>query len=185
MYKKLIIPFCVIITLSLHTRIFAQDENYGYKNWPGKNSIAKNKIEIDDNLVSNYKMSLAKGYNDSSLFYKIRLNEGDSLKKGRLQIKIFSSTSEAQLALAEYLDCLAMPTMLPRISSGNFKYGDIAFGKEYDGIIQLAYTRNNVLVVLHAPTEKALLLANEIDLRIQNAPELRAHTHKPSLLFTK
>ena len=129
-------------------------------------------------------MKLAKGYNDSTLFYKIPLNENDSLKKGRLHVKIFSNSSVAQLALAAYLDCIVTPKLFPRLTSENFKHGDVAFGSEHNGIMQIAFTKNNVLVILHAPAEKAFLLSGEIDLIIQNAPELRSNMN-PSLLFTR
>lgn len=184
MNTKLIAIFLIINALSFHMKALSQVVKYDYENWPGKNSVSKNNIKINDNLVSNYKMKLAKGYNDSSLFYRIPLNENDSIKKGRLHIKIFSNSSEAQMALTAYLDCIVTPKSFPRLTSEKFKHGDVAFGSEHNGIIQMAYTKNNVLVILHAPTEKALLLCNEIDLIIQNAPELRS-TIKPTLLFTK
>jgi hypothetical protein len=104
MNNKLVFIF-IVFSLFFDTNGFSQIEKYNYDNWPGKNTVAKKNIEIDHNFVSNHKLTLAKGFNDSTIFYKIPLSEDDSVKKGRLQISIHSSSTEAQLALVEYLDC--------------------------------------------------------------------------------
>lgn len=183
--RKKIVFINIVFILIFYANGFSQIEKYNFNNWPGKNTVAKKNIEIDHNFTSNHKLSLAKGFSDSIVFYKVPLSEDDSLKKGRLQLSIYSSSKEAQLALVEYLDCLTLPVKPNQLKNEHFKQGDIAFGKEHDGKMQMAFTRNNVLVVLHAPTDTAMSLAKELDIKIKNAPEWGKNDKKPSIKFAE
>lgn len=126
-------------------------------------------------------MVLAEGSKDTSFFYKISLGEKDQIKNGRLQVKVFSNAEAAQLALVEYLECLTTQNKPPRLTNEDYVAGDLAFGREYNGILNMAFTRNNILVIVHAPKEKAKVISKEIDTKIQDAPEWNKGTSK--LLF--
>ena len=63
--------------------------------------------------------------------------------------------------------------------------GNVAFGKEYDERLRMCFTRNNVVVIVHAPTKIAKTIAQEIDKAIQNAPEWKKDTSKPSFILTE
>jgi hypothetical protein len=157
---------------------FAQDK-YGFENWSGKSGAIKSKIELPFQLISTQNLSLAEGSSGTSLFYKIPFDENDQLKKGRLQAEVFSTIEEAQLDLVEYLDCLTTPFKPSRLTEKEFNIGDVAFGKEKDGILLMAFTRNNVLLVIHAPISIAKEMGEAFDRSIQNAPEWEKNTSNP------
>jgi hypothetical protein len=159
------------------------EENYGYENWPGKDDVVKTDIEFPNELISKYHMSLASGASGTYFFYKVPLYENDIIKNGRLQAQVFSSIDTAQLALVNYLNLLTTPLKPPRLTNENYKAGDVAFGENKDGILWMAFTRNNVIVIIHAQTEKAGDIANEIDTAIQNAPEWDESMPEPSFIL--
>jgi hypothetical protein len=47
----------------------------------------------------------------------------------------------------------------------------------------LALVRNNVLVIVHAPTEDAKAIATSVDERIRNAPEWWTGSGVPSFIL--
>jgi hypothetical protein len=175
----------VIVICCFFNITFAQNMNYGYDNWPGKSGVIKSNIELPTQLISKFNLTLAQGSKETSFFYKISLDENDQIKKGRLQAEIFSSIEEAQSALVEYLDCLTTPYKPPRLTNEGFKIGDIAFGEVNNGILRMAFTRNNVLLVVHAPINKAKEIAQGFDKNIQVAPEWKKDTSKPSFVLTE
>jgi len=159
------------------------EENYGYENWPGKDGVIKTNIEFPDELISKYYMSLASGAKGTYFFYKVPLYENDIIKNGRLQAQVFPSIDTAQLALVNYLNILQTPDKPPRLTDEDFKAGDVAFGDIKDGILWMAFTRNNVIITVHAQTEKAGDIANKIDSAIQNAPEWKEGMPEPSFVL--
>lgn len=179
------LPCCCIFLLIITLRAFSQNEDYLYQNWPGKGTDAKRGISVSDNLVEGYKLSLAKGYNDNSVFYRMPLNDSDTSRKGRLQLRIYPNPSEAQLALTDYLNSLTFVDKPQRMDNNDLKYADVAFGMEYNNIFRIAYTKNNVFVVIHATNGHAILLAEEIANTIANASAWNPGDQKPHLIFTK
>ncbi|MGD8779169.1 MAG: hypothetical protein PVH88_09450 [Ignavibacteria bacterium] len=185
MYHKIMgIIYIIIITCCFLTDTFAQ-ERYGFENWPGKSGVIKSAIELPSQLISTQNLSLAEGSRGNSLFYKIPLDENDQLKKGRLQAEVFATVEKAQLALVEYLDCLTTPYKPPRLIGKEFKIGDVAFGEEKDKILLMAFTRNNVLVIVHAPINIAVEISEGFDGNIQNAVEWGKDGSIPSFLLIK
>ena len=180
---KVVLHSCFIFLLMINSKAFSQNENYNYESWPGKVTEIKKSIKINDNLVQSFELSLAKGYHDNSVFYKMPLSASDTLKEGRLQMVIYSNPLDAQKALVDYLNCLTI-VKYPRLDE-DLKYWDIAFGKNYDGIFKIAFTKNNVFLIIHAPTNNALLLAKEISSTIESATTWNPDDLKPHLIFTK
>lgn len=160
-----------------------QENNYGYENWPGKNGAVKSNIEFPTQLISQYDLTLARGFTSNFFFYKLPLDENDTIKSGRLQAQIFSSIDTAQLALVNYLNILTTPVKPPRLTNEDFKTGDVTFGEERDGILWMVFTRNNVLVIVDAPLEKAKDIAQIIDEAIQNAPEWKEGMPEPMFIL--
>ena len=128
-------------------------------------------------------MSLATGSKGNYFFYKVPLDENDTIKNGRLQAQVFSSIEEAQLALVDYLNILTTPVKPPRLTNEDFKAGDVAFGEVNNGILWMIFVRNNVLVIVHAPTKIAKAIAQEIDKAIQNSPEWQEGMPEPSFIW--
>ena len=183
--KYLRIIQVIIVMSCCLTDVFAQNKRYDYENWPGKDGVVKTNIEFPDELISEYDMSLASGVKGNYFFYKVPLYENDTIKNGRLQAQVFSIIDTAQLALVNYLNTLTTPFKPPRLMNEDFKAGDVAFGENKDGILWMAFTRNNVLIIVHAPLKIAKAIALEIDKAIQNAPEWKKNTLKPSFILTK
>jgi hypothetical protein len=159
---------------------------HDFYNWPGKNNSVKTNVEIKENLVSPYNLGIDILYDDYITFISPR-DETDPLKFGRLVIAIYSSCCEAQLSLLTYLreGMASHPKNPERLTIEDFKYGDVAFGYEYDGMFTVFYTKNNVRVVLVASIQNAMLIANEISQIIQDAPVVKKKDTKPKLIFTK
>ena len=131
MNKTMIAIFIMVSFLACQTEktdtTAKTEENYGYENWPGKNVIVKTNIELPDELISKYYMSLASGRTKGTYFdYKVPLYENDTIKNGRLQAQIFSCVDTAQLALINYLNTLTTPFKPPRLTSEDFHPGDVA-----------------------------------------------------------
>src|SRR5574342_704526 len=74
-----------------------QDDNFGYENWPGKNGVIKGSIELPVDLFSGYELQLKPGFNDSTLRFNLPISD-DSVKIGKLEIKIYKTIKEEQLA---------------------------------------------------------------------------------------
>ena len=159
------------------------EENYGYENWPGKDGTVKSNIEFPAQLVLQYGLELTVGSTVASFFYKVPLADNDDLKKGRLQIEVYDSVEKSQQGLVEYLDLLTTPSKPPRLSDKNEIFGDVAFGEIYSGVFKLAFVRNNVLVVINAPTETAKAIATGIDEKIKIAPQWQAGSEIPSFIL--
>lgn len=150
--------------------------------WPGKDGVVKCNIEFPSQFVLQYNLTLAAGAKGTSFFFKIPLDENDVLKKGRIQVDVYASIEEAQLALMAYLETMTTNFKPPRLSDKQFNAGDIAFGEETSGIYKVAFVRNNVLVIVHAPKEIAEILAKGIDEKIQSAPDWKIGSSKPSFI---
>jgi len=181
---KIIKIVIIIICFSFNTDAQILN-NYGYENWPGKNGIAKTDVIIPHQLVSKYDMSFRRGSTETYLRYKIALNENDTIKNGYLHIRIFLSTEEAQLALVENLEVITDLSKPPLLTNEDFKAGDVAFGKDKDGILWMAFTRNNVLAIVCAPIEKARNIAHEIDKTLLSSPEWKKNTSNPLFILTE
>lgn len=160
--------------------ILAQNDNYDYDNWPGKSGVIKGNIYFPTQLISQFDLTLAKGSNGSSFFYKVKLYDTDDIKNGRLKIDVYSSINDAQLSLIEYLDCLQTPFKPSRLTTDDLEVGDVTFSQDSNDILLMAFTRNNIRVIVHAPTGIANILAFEIDKTIINAPVWTEETLKPS-----
>jgi hypothetical protein len=163
---------------------FSQKNTFDFENWPGKNSAVKSNIELAPQFVSKYDLSLAKGSNGRVFFYKIALDGNDQKKLGRLQVQVFSSTEEAQKALVAHLNSKTID-IPPRLTEDEYRVGDVAFGKIYDKIFRLAFTRNNILVIIHAPTKITESIALEMDEKILNAPLSENDTIKPTFILAE
>jgi len=65
----------------------------------------------------------------------------------------------------------------------NIKSGEKISGKEFDGNVKMCFTRNNVFVIIYAPTGKAGEIAHKIDIAVQNAPKWKKRIGHPSFFF--
>ena len=178
-----VIMIFVVMFISCEKEVSIQNlENYGYDNWPGKNGDVKTDIEIADQFVTAYDMSLRSGSSETYLRFEIALNENDTTKQGYLHLRIFPTIEEAQLALVEYLDIITAFPKPPRLTNEDFNAGDVAFGKKFDGNVKMCFTRNNVFVIIYAPTGKAGEIAHKIDIAVQNAPEWKEGMEHPKFI---
>ena len=159
------------------------EENYGYENWPGKAGTVKSNIAFPDQLILQYGLELTIGSTGASFFYKVPLAVNDDLKKGKLQVEVYDSVEKSQLGLVEYLDLLTTPSKPPRLFNKNEAFGDVAFGEIYNEVFKLAFVRNNILVVINAPTETAKATAASIDEKIKIAPQWQAGSGIPSFIL--
>lgn len=182
-YISLKIIVCILVTISSIDYALSQYNNYDYENWPGKNVLAKSNIELPEEFITENNLDLTKGSKEDYFFYRISLDENDSLKEGRLQCEVFSTTIEAQKALVECLNIMTKPIKPPRLLTEDFNPGDVAFGEEQNGIYWMTFVRNNVLIVIHAPTRVAVEMGQYIDARIKVAPIWNPDEPKPSFIL--
>ena len=170
----------IILSSFSFNEILAQKEDYDYENWPGKDGTIKTNIIISDQLVKDYKLLLSRGSNDTIHFYEFSDYENDNIKKGRVDIRICSNVEKAQLALVDYLECFTNPIKPPRLTFEDFNAGDVAFGENIYEAVYMAFTRNNVLVILRTTHEKVKVIALDIDKSIQDAPVFEEDSLYPS-----
>jgi hypothetical protein len=69
------------------------------------------------------------------------------------------------------------------LTDEEFNTGDVAFGSENKGTLRIAFTRNNILVIVYAPTNKAFEIARGIDQNIVMAPEWIRGATQPSFIM--
>jgi hypothetical protein len=163
--------------------VHAQDENFGYEKWPGKSGAVKHKIDFPKQLITQFNLELSAGSKKFSFFYMIQLKNEDNIKNGRLEIDVYPSVEKAQLGLVEYMNSLQTPFKPPRISDKDFKSGDVAFGSEKDEILWLAFTKNNVRIIIHAPFKTGNVIADELGKTIQNAPIWTSNDPEPAFIL--
>lgn len=180
--------YLILIILSLFSckddpTVQPEIVNNGYEFWPGKSGVIKTDIEFPGNFVSEYNLSLYNGSRGDSFIYRLPLDENDADKKGKIEVNVFSDVEKAQLALVDYLDGMVSPNKPPRLTNEAYKVGDVAFGKVYDGILKIEFARNNVLVIVHAPTNTCKSIVSALDEAIQKAPEWQAGTPTPSFIL--
>lgn len=184
-YKYSRIAVCILVTFCSFDIALSQYSNYDYENWPGKNGSVKSNIELQEEFITVNNLDLTKGSKGDYFFYRISLDENDSLKEGRLQCEVFSTTIEAQKALVECLNIMTKPIKPPRLLTKDLNPGDVAFGEEQNGIYWMTYVRNNVLIVIHAPTRVAVEMAQYIDERIKVAPIWNPDEPAPSIILSR
>jgi hypothetical protein len=157
----------------------AQNRNYDFASWDGKNGASKNNIEIPERFLKKYNACLAIGSDEYSFFYKVPLDKNDTIRNGRFQSAIFLNSEEAQRALVNYLNELTTPKKPARLNIEDYNIGDIAFGDIISGILYLVFTRNNVLVFVQAETNTAKEIAIEFDNLIQKSSDWTKDNLKP------
>lgn len=177
MKKKIF--YVVIICFCFFINTMAQiTDNYNYENWNGKGGDIKTKIEIPSQFITNG-MYLRESSTETFVRFRIALNEQDTLKRGYLHLKIFPNVEEAQLALVEYLNVFSNYSKPPRLTTEEFKVGDVAFGSKFDDILSISYVRNNVLVIVNAKYSKAKEILHTTDNAIQKATIWQKDMPKP------
>lgn len=154
-----------------------------YKNWPGKDGIIKCNIEFPAQLITKYQLSLTVGSNGQSFFYKIPIDENDTIKKGKLQVGVFSNIEAAQLGLVSCIAELTTPFKPPFLTNEEYKAGEVAFGEVKNSILWMAFVRNNVLIIIDAPVKTAKEISFEIDKSIINASNWKEGMAPPSFLL--
>jgi len=156
-------------------------KSYGYDLWPEKDGLIKTDIEFPTQFISQYHLSLVSGYTACFFTYQIALSTTDTEKSGSISVGVYQAPSFAHMALVEYLSGLttSIPTLL---TVEHYAAGDVAFGDVTAGILNMAFVRNNVLVIINAPVAAATAIDLEIDAKIQSAPEWTANSNYPSYI---
>jgi len=173
-----------IFMFGLFNILGAQDENFDYENWPGKNGVIRGSIELPINSFLGYGLQLKPGFNDSTLRFDLPISGNDTAKIGKLEIKIFKTIKVAQLSLLDFLYAIQSPFKPPRLTSEEFSPGDVAFGSEKNEIFLLVFVRANVRVIIRAPADVAEEIAQKIDSLIQAAPVWASGDLKPHFIIT-
>lgn len=185
MIRELLKGLLSILIIGLFAVVDAQDDNFDYENWPGKDGAIRHRIELPVHPFLGYGLELKPGYNDSSISFALPLFEGDTVKTGRLKIRIFKTIEKAQLDLLDFLYAIQSPFKPPRLTPEEFASGDVAFGKEYEGILRVYFTRANVRIILNAPTPIAKELAQKVDSLIQAAPVWTSGDPIPTFIISR
>ncbi|MFH0756659.1 MAG: hypothetical protein V2B15_05160 [Bacteroidota bacterium] len=169
----------LILSLSISFVSLAQESYYGQDNWPGKTGEVKAKLEIPKLFITKYDLTLANGHTDYSAFFRLPIESDEDVKKGRLQISIYPSVEESQSALVEYLDCLTTINKPTRLQDSEIQSVDVAFGNINEGIWFIAFTKNNIFIILKASSETIKTLMQDIESVIRNAPGIGQATDVP------
>ncbi|MCF8358389.1 MAG: hypothetical protein K9H26_06495 [Prolixibacteraceae bacterium] len=183
MEKRLKNILTFLIFGSILSNTYSQESQYNFDNWPGKNSIAKTGIELPKDFVTKHNMNITKGSSSDAFIFRFYYNVNNIAKNGKLQVAVLSNSDEAQIALLNYLESLSTRIKPPMLNNEEFEYGDVAFGQVYDGEFRVAYTKNNVFIVIHAPLKDAKKIAYDIEYNIKKAPVWKNKDNKPSFIF--
>jgi hypothetical protein len=183
MIRELFTGLLFIPIFGLFNIVGAQDDNFGYENWPGKNGAIKGSIELPVDPFLGYELQLKPGFNDSTLRFNLPIPD-DTIKIGKLEIKIYKTIKDAQLALLDFLYAMQSPFKPPRLTSEEFSPGDVAFGSKKDEIFFVLFTHANVRVILTAPARVATELAQKVDSLIQAATAWAPGDPKPHFIIT-
>lgn len=158
-------------------------KGYGYESWPGKSGAVKTNIEIPAQLITGYQLSLTVGSNGQSFFYKIPIDENDTIKKGRLQVGVFSTIESAQLGLVNCIAELTTPFKPLFLTNEEYKAGDVAFGEVKNNVLWMAFVRNNVLIIIDTSINTAKEISFEMDKSIINASTWKQGMAPPSFIL--
>jgi len=161
-----------------------QDDNFDYDNWPGKNGVIRGSVELPVSSFLGYGLQLKPGFDDNTLRFALPVSEEDTVKIGRLETDIYQTIEKAQLDLLDFLYAMQSPFKPPRLTSEEFSPGDVAFGSERDGVFFVLFTQANVRVIITAPANVAIELAQKVDSLIQAAPVWASGDPKPHFIIT-
>jgi len=150
------------------------------KCWP-KNGTIRRSIELPIDTFSGYGLKLKPGYNDSTLHFDLASSGEDVM---RFELDIYPEIGKAQLGLLDFYYAMNSPFKPPRLSKDEFPFGDVAFGEEKEGIFFVFFTRDNVRIIIDAPTNISKELAQKIDDIILNSPAWKAGNLKPYFFIT-
>jgi len=160
----------VLLSGVLSYKTNAQQPDYDFNNWPGKDGDIITNLSIPEQFVLEHDLVLTKGSDDTLRHYKIALFENDLVKKGRIDVIIYPTVDTAQLALiTEFIEAVTDPDKPSMLTAEEYNSGDVAFGYNQNGRINMAFTRNNILVMIRAPEEKTKIIASQVDGFILNA----------------
>jgi len=81
--------------------------------------------------------------------------------------------------LVEYINVISNFSKPPRLTTEEFKAGDVAFGRKFDDILIISFVRNNVLVIVNAKYSKAKEILFSTDNAIQRATIWQKDMPKP------
>jgi len=158
-------------------------KNYEYENWAGKDGIVKCNIVFPSQLISEFGLSITVGSDGQSFFYKIPIDENDTIKKGRLQVGVFSNIEAAQLGLVNCISELTTPFKPSFLTNEDYKVGDVAFGEVKNNVLWMAFVRNNVLIIVNASKNTSKRISLEIDKSVINSSEWKEGMAPPSFLL--
>src|SRR3989304_7563968 len=85
--------FCTVVNAQLDYN------DFGYKDWPGKNGMVKPRIELPVTTFLGYDLQLTPTFNDSIIRFKMPISKDDTVKLGRFFMQIYPTIEMAQLAL--------------------------------------------------------------------------------------
>ena len=134
--------------------------------WP-KYGTTRQSVELPVNTFTGYQLELKPGFDDSTLHFNIPLL-GENV--GRVDFDIFRDIKQAQLDLLNFYYAINSPFKPPRLTKEEFPIGDVAFGEENGEIFFVFFTRDNVRIIIDAPTNITKELAQKIDNIILNSP---------------
>lgn len=181
--KQFIYVLAILLVCSFYNILRGQNVNYGYENWPGKYGSSKSGVKVPEKILENLNAVLTIGSNESSFFYKIPIDENDSIRVGRFQSCIFSTPQAAQFGLVQYLNELTTANKPRQLDKANFSFGDVAFGNSIDGVLHLVYTRNNIFVVIICDQNVAVEIGEIFDKLIKDAPDRDENQSKPTFNY--
>jgi len=160
-------------------------DNFDYENWPGKDGLTKNKIELPVIPFQGFEIELIPSYNDSVLFFDLPLSEKDTFKIGRLNMQIYTTIEKAQLALLDYLFTFQSTNKPDRLKENVFPYCDIAFGWENEETFSAYYCNKNIMIIIEASNENTKKIAEVIDDIIKTAPNWSSDDNRPTFIISE
>lgn len=169
--KQIIINLLMVVMILLCMLSFsvAQNLDYDFESWQGKENLTKFNMQIPLEFIEKNKMKLISGSNSYKFFYIMGNDQKDS-PANLIQVGVFQNSLEAQLRLFNYLNDLTSPIKLTELSEEYSINADIAFGNIQSDTSFLVFTKNNVFIMIRASSKIAQEIASTFTKIINDSP---------------
>lgn len=191
LFINLITVFIILMLFCAGVYAQVSNDNFGYKDWPGKDNELKCNIELQITPFTGYEL---KGtFSPHILYFNLPISKEDKKRQGRLVLQIFPTIEKAQMALLENLYTFESNSIRPpRLNEKDFPFGDVCFGWLNGDTItgeifkgrHVWYVKNNVFIIIEAIPSFVDELAAKVDSIIQSAAVCLPESSDPKFVFS-
>lgn len=178
------ISFKFLMIVCVQSVAQTPDDDFGYKDWPGKDDVVKQRIELPVTSFVGYGLRLTPTFNDSIVRFDLPLSAEDTFKMGRFYMQIFPTIERTHFALLNHLYAFQSNIKPLRLEKEEFPLCDVVFGLENEDTSYLYFCKNNVFIIIESTTIFSKGLYEKIASIVQIAPVWSSGSN-PSFIVSK